>query len=90
MVQHEVDAWAGSQGSELLQELDRREEEVARAVVPLALQGDEDESVGRQCETLLRDRRAQHVAASCGPTSYADLQDHFVVAFMGCQRRNSA
>ena len=62
VVQDEVDAWAGSQGGELLQELDRREEEVARAVVPLALQGDEDESVGRQCETLLRHRRAQHVA----------------------------
>ena len=53
----------GSQGSELLQELNRREEEVARAVVPLALQGDEDEAVGRQCEALLRHRRAQHVAA---------------------------
>ena len=29
VVQDEVDAWAGSQGSELLQELDRREEDGA-------------------------------------------------------------
>src|SRR5439155_24195287 len=63
VVQDVVDAWAGSQGGELLQELNRREEEVARAVVPLALQGDEDEAVERQCEALLRHRRAQHVEA---------------------------
>src|SRR5205807_1732045 len=62
MVEDKVDAGAGRQGGELLQQLDRREEEMTRSVVPLALERDEDESVGRQGEALLRHRRA---GASC-------------------------
>ena len=36
---------------------------MTRSVVPLALQGHEDESVGRDGETLLRHGRAKHVTA---------------------------
>src|SRR5256885_17268861 len=59
MVEDKVDAGAGRQGGELLQQLDRREEEMTRSVVPLALERDEDESVGRQGEALLRHRRGE-------------------------------
>src|SRR2546422_6742110 len=63
MVEDKVDAGAGRQGGELLQQLDRREEEMTRSVVPLALERDEDESIGRQGEALLRHRRAEPGAA---------------------------
>ena len=62
VVEDQVDAWTGGQGGERLQQLDRREEQVGRAVVPFGLEGDQDEAVGRRGETLLRHRRAKHVA----------------------------
>ncbi len=34
-------------------------------------------------QPLKGQRRAQEIAALCGPGSYADLGDHFVVPFMG-------
>src|SRR5205823_14609220 len=63
VVQDEVDPRAWGQGGELLQELDRCEQEVRGAVVPLGLERNQNESVRCQREPLLRDRRAQHVAA---------------------------
>jgi hypothetical protein len=62
VIDHEIDARSGDQGSELLQQLDRREEEVRRAVVPLGLQGDQHEAVGRQREAVLGNWRPEDVA----------------------------
>jgi hypothetical protein len=71
------------QRRELLDEFLRREDDVGRAVAPAVLQAIEERSVGESGEPLGGDGRAGHVAASCGPGSYADLRDHFVVVLMG-------
>ena len=63
MIEDEVDPGAWRQGGELLEKLERLEEEVGRAVVPLGLQRDEDAAVGREREALLRNRWAEQVAA---------------------------
>ncbi|MDO8700651.1 MAG: hypothetical protein Q7J56_03265 [Deltaproteobacteria bacterium] len=65
------------------QELQRLEDQLPRAVVPGRLQLERDAAVAPQPQALLREGRAQDIAALCGPGSYADLWDHFVVAFMG-------
>src|SRR5947208_9292894 len=61
VIDDEVDPGVWRQGGELLEEFERLEEEVHRAVVPLGLQRDEDAAVG--CEPLLRNRWAEQVAA---------------------------
>ena len=66
-----------------LQEFQRLEHQLARAVVPRRLQLERDAAVAPQPQALLREGRTQDIAALCGPGSYADLWDHFVVAFMG-------
>jgi hypothetical protein len=83
VVEHEIDPRARRQGWQLLEEFQRLEEEMTRAVCPARLEREQDAAVVQEPETLLRDRRAQQIAALCAPWSYADLRDHFVVPFMG-------
>ncbi len=45
--------------------------------------GKHDAVVLGESEPILRDGGPQQIAALCGPGSYADLRDHFVVPFMG-------
>lgn len=61
--EYEVNAGARDQGSELFQELQGLEEEVAGAVGPAALELPQDAAVSREPETVLGDRRAQQGAA---------------------------
>ena len=67
VVDDEVDTRAGGQGGELLEELDRREEEMTRSVVPLTLERDQDEA-----------RRVRRIEAFLHPlenaTAVADLK----------------
>ncbi len=63
VVEDEVDAGARSQGGELFEELQGFEEQVARAVGPLALQLQQDAAVGRELEAVLGDRGSEQIAA---------------------------
>jgi hypothetical protein len=68
---------------EPLQQLARLEDDVRGAVAPAVLQPIEEPPVLEPREPLCGDRGPSYIAASCGPGSYADLRDHFVVVFMG-------
>ncbi len=56
MVEHQIDARPRREGGELLEQSDGLEDEVRRAVVPLALQRDEDPPVGHEAERVLCNR----------------------------------
>jgi len=73
VVTHEVEAGRRHQGRELLDEFLGLEDDVGRAVAPAVLQLVEKPPVLHPQEALGGDRRAGHVAASCGPGGYADL-----------------
>jgi hypothetical protein len=62
MVEDEVGPRPRGQGGELLEELDRLEEEVGGTVGPLTLEGHEHAPVGGELEAILGDRRSQDVA----------------------------
>jgi len=63
VVEHESDAGARREGSELFEELEGLEEEVPCAVGPLPLQLQQDASVAGELEAILGDGRPQPVAA---------------------------
>ncbi|HLB48349.1 MAG TPA: group II intron maturase-specific domain-containing protein [Anaerolineales bacterium] len=59
----EGDRGAGEDGRELVQELDRLEEQMRGAIAPDGLQRDEDASVGPELDAVLGERGAEEVAA---------------------------
>ena len=63
VVRHEIAARTRSQGGELFEEFQGLEEEVARAIVPGALELQQDATVPGEPKTILGDRGAQQVAA---------------------------
>ncbi len=63
MVEHEIDARPRSQGGEPFEEFQGLKEEVAGAIVPGALELQQDAAVAREPEAILGDRRSQEVAA---------------------------
>ena len=56
VVQHEIDARARSQGGELFEEFQGLEEEVVRAIVPGALELQQDATVRGEPKTVLGGR----------------------------------
>ncbi len=60
------------------------------AIVPGRLELHHDAAVTTEPEAILRQRRAEHIAALCGPGSYAELQGQFAVVVMGSVLRHSA
>src|SRR5215831_18041036 len=62
VIQKQVDGWPGNDGRELLQEFDRLEEEVRRAIAPHRLELDEDASIGAEAEAVLGERGAEEIA----------------------------
>jgi len=63
VIHDEVDRGAGDDRRELLQELDRLEEQMRGAIAPERLQRDEDATVGPEVEAVLGERGAEEVAA---------------------------
>lgn len=63
MVQHKIDARARSQGGELFEEFQGLEEQVAGAIVPGALELQQDAAVPGEPKAILSDRGPQQVAA---------------------------
>ena len=63
MIQHQIDVRAGRDGGQAFQEFVWREDEVARAVMPRVAKRTDDAAVGESGQPLLRQRRAQQVAA---------------------------
>ena len=63
MVEHQVDGRPGCDGGELLQQLDRLEEEMGGAIAPHCLELDEDAAVGAELDAVLGERGAEEVAA---------------------------
>ena len=63
VVQHEIDARPRGQGGELFEEFPGLEEQVAGAIVPDALQLQQDAAVAGEPEAVLGDRRPEQVAA---------------------------
>ena len=63
MVEHQVDGGAGDDGGELLQQLDRLEEQMGGAIAPQRLECDEDAAVGPELDAVLGERGAEEVAA---------------------------
>ena len=62
MIQNHVDRGTGNEGRELLQELDRLEEEMGSAITPHGLEFDEDASVGTELDAVLGEAGAEEVA----------------------------
>jgi hypothetical protein len=63
VIHDEVDRGAGDDRRELLQELDRLEEQMRGAIAPERLQRDEDASVDPELDAVLGERGAEEVAA---------------------------
>ena len=63
MVEQQVHPGTGDEGGQLLEELDRLEEEVGGAIAPDGLEFDEDAAVGAEAETVLGERGAEEIAA---------------------------
>ena len=63
MIHDEVDRGTGNDGRELLQDLDRLEEQMRGAIAPDGRQRDEDASVGPELDAVLGERGAEEVAA---------------------------
>ena len=61
MVQDEIDAGPRGQGGECFEEFQGLEEQVARAIVPLALELQPDAAVAGEPEAVLGDRRPEQV-----------------------------
>src|SRR3970282_1836169 len=62
VIHDESDRGGGDDGRELLQELDRLEEQMRGAIAPDGLQRDEDASVGPELDAVLGERGAEEVA----------------------------
>jgi len=63
MVEHEIDPRPRDQRRELLEQRERLEDEMARAIRPGCLEREHDATVGQQSESILRDRRPEQIAA---------------------------
>jgi hypothetical protein len=63
MVEHQVIARPGDDGGELLQELDRVEEQMRGAIAPDRFEFDEDAPIRTELDAVLRERRAEEIAA---------------------------
>ena len=62
-VADQVDAWCRHEGRELLDELERQEADVGRAVAPAAPELAQDPAVRKTRKAVHRDRRSRDVAA---------------------------
>ena len=63
VVKHEIDPRARRQSRQLLEELQRLEQEMTRAVRPRGLEREQNAAVAQESEAVLRDRRAQQIPA---------------------------
>jgi len=63
MVQHEIDPGTRGQGSELLEQFERLEEEMPGAVRPGRLEREEPAAVAEEFQPVLADDRTQEIAA---------------------------
>ena len=63
VVEHEVDPRPGRERSEHLEQRERLEQEMARAIRPRRLEGEHDAAIVQQQEPALSHRRAKQIAA---------------------------